>query len=233
MPVSFAILRNRLLDRLRRLVSNGEFTERGLARFLGVSQSHVHNVLNGFRALTPELFDTALSRLRIDLLDLCNEDEIAAHERGECVHRWGDWTEIPLLNSSIGRGNRWPDPAQPERLCGVPLQQTGALVAAVLEPDPAMPVTLPVRMLAALDTRLEGAAVIGPDELYVVATNTETLVRRVRAGASRVYLVDELHTQHPLCWQAAPWTDAVVKARVVWLEAMGDQPSPAKRIAEG
>ncbi len=214
--MSFAVLRERLLDRLRRLVSNGEFTERGLARFLGVSQPHVHNILNGFRALTPALFDAALGRLRIDVLDLYNADEIAAHTAGECAHKGGDWADIPLLNCIIGPRNRWLDPAAPERLCRVPLKQTGRLVAAVLAPDPAMPISLPVRTLAVLDPWLDGSAISESDQLFVVALSAEALVRRVRAGASRMYLADELHPNQPLCWQSAPWSDAEVKARVVW-----------------
>jgi plasmid maintenance system antidote protein VapI len=68
-----------LLEHARERVRNGDFTERGLARFLGVSQPHVHNVLKGVRPLTPELFDTMLKRFGLDLLDLYPEEEIDLH----------------------------------------------------------------------------------------------------------------------------------------------------------
>ena len=55
---------------------NGDFTERGLARILGVSQPQMHNVLKGARKLTPELADRLLARLGIDLLDLLEASEI-------------------------------------------------------------------------------------------------------------------------------------------------------------
>ena len=53
----FADVRNALTAVLRARVRNGELTERGLARLVGVSQPHIHNVLKGVRALSPELSD--------------------------------------------------------------------------------------------------------------------------------------------------------------------------------
>ena len=43
----FADVRNALTAVLRARVRNGELTERGLARLVGVSQPHIHNVLKG------------------------------------------------------------------------------------------------------------------------------------------------------------------------------------------
>jgi plasmid maintenance system antidote protein VapI len=81
----FAQLSSHLLEHARERVRNGDFTERGLARFLGISQPHAHNVLKGVRPLTPELFDTMLKRFGMDLLDLYSKAEIdvylARHRR--------------------------------------------------------------------------------------------------------------------------------------------------------
>ena len=77
--MSFDRLSSNLLDHARGLVRNGDFTERGLARFLGISQPHAHNVLKGVRPLTPELFDTMLKRFGLDLLDLYPKAEIDLH----------------------------------------------------------------------------------------------------------------------------------------------------------
>ena len=74
--MSFDRLSAVLRERVREMVRNGEFTERGLARFLGVSQPHMHNILNGARKLTPEMFDTILKRFNLDLLDLFPRAEI-------------------------------------------------------------------------------------------------------------------------------------------------------------
>ncbi|MBL8178906.1 MAG: XRE family transcriptional regulator [Bryobacterales bacterium] len=63
-------MRERLLAELHTLIRSGQFTERGLARHLGVSQPHLHNVLAGVRALTFDLADHAIATLDIpwDLL---------------------------------------------------------------------------------------------------------------------------------------------------------------------
>ena len=61
----FHQLRERLLEEMRASIRCGDFTERGMARRLGVSQSHLHNVLAGVRALTFELADHVIVQLEI------------------------------------------------------------------------------------------------------------------------------------------------------------------------
>jgi len=51
-------------------INNGEFTERGLARMLGVSQPQIHNVLKGKRKLQNVLADQLLYKLGWDVVDL-------------------------------------------------------------------------------------------------------------------------------------------------------------------
>lgn len=77
--MSFHRVSEILLEYVRDAVRNGEFTERGLARRLGISQPHAHNVLKGVRPLTPELFDTVLKSFEMDLLDLLPRGEIELH----------------------------------------------------------------------------------------------------------------------------------------------------------
>jgi plasmid maintenance system antidote protein VapI len=55
----------RLLAYVRSQITNGELTERGFARLIGISQPHVHNVLKGVRKLSPNIFDLALKYLAI------------------------------------------------------------------------------------------------------------------------------------------------------------------------
>lgn len=59
-------LRQELASRVR----NGELTERGLARRVGISQAHMHNVLKGVRILTPEIADLLMSELNLSILSL-------------------------------------------------------------------------------------------------------------------------------------------------------------------
>ena len=60
-------------------IHNGELTERGFARLLGISQPHVHNVLKGVRNLSPEIFDSILKYFHMSLLDLASVEEVEAN----------------------------------------------------------------------------------------------------------------------------------------------------------
>lgn len=74
--VDFGILRGRLKALVIGRIDNGEFTERGFARILGISQPQVHNVLKGVRKLSPELADLILAKLNLSVLDLLTDAEI-------------------------------------------------------------------------------------------------------------------------------------------------------------
>ncbi len=65
--VTFALLLARVLADVRLRVSNGEFSERQLARRVHISQPQLHNVLKGARTLTPALADRLLVSLDIRL----------------------------------------------------------------------------------------------------------------------------------------------------------------------
>jgi hypothetical protein len=77
-PLGFHDLQCRLISFVVAKIRNGEFTERGLARILGVSQPHLHNVLKGARPLKPEFADCLLEHFEIGILDLVESLEAAA-----------------------------------------------------------------------------------------------------------------------------------------------------------
>ena len=66
----FETLQERLLDYVKWRVRNGELTERRLAGLIGVSQPHMHNVLNGIRTLSPGIADRILKAMEMSVLDL-------------------------------------------------------------------------------------------------------------------------------------------------------------------
>ena len=68
-------LQKRFVALLRKRVRNGELTERGLARLVGVSQPHMHNVLHGKRSFSIETTDKMMRRLRVDVFDLIEPGE--------------------------------------------------------------------------------------------------------------------------------------------------------------
>ncbi len=80
----FVELLERLKQALTERVRNGELTERGLARRVGLSQAHIHNVLNGKRILTSSVADRLMSELRLSLFDLVEADEFEKLLRRTC-----------------------------------------------------------------------------------------------------------------------------------------------------
>lgn len=73
--LTFTAIHVRLLAFVNARVQNGEFSERSLARRLGVSQPQLHNVLKGARKLNIELADAMLAEFRISVLDLLSKEE--------------------------------------------------------------------------------------------------------------------------------------------------------------
>jgi predicted transcriptional regulator len=68
-------VQQRFVALLRKRVRNGEVTERGLARMVGVSQPHMHNVLHGKRTFSIKTTDDMMRQLRVDVLDLIEAGE--------------------------------------------------------------------------------------------------------------------------------------------------------------
>ena len=63
-------LQERFVDLLRKRIRNGEFTGRGLARLVRVSQPHMHNMLRRKRRFSAEVVDDLMCRLRVDARSL-------------------------------------------------------------------------------------------------------------------------------------------------------------------
>ena len=141
----------RLLAYVRDRIHNGELTERGFARLLGVSQPHVHNVLKGVRTLSIEISDSILNIFHLSILDLASPEDLERNGRTgtEPV------LEVPFLDTAIGPGIPWPARIDRRNRFPTPVP-TGivppALVMARLTPDPQMAETLGGYDLALLDT---------------------------------------------------------------------------------
>jgi DNA-binding transcriptional regulator YdaS (Cro superfamily) len=58
----------RLLHEVALLIANGHLTERRLARLTGISQPHIHHILNGKRRITPQDAASRERTVRIPLL---------------------------------------------------------------------------------------------------------------------------------------------------------------------
>lgn len=97
---TFSILKARLIRVINRRLYSGEFTERGLARILQVSQTHLHHVLKQRRKLRAELADGLMAKLSINILDLLDNAELS----DECRRRAGQLVS-PTQGKSRGNGN--------------------------------------------------------------------------------------------------------------------------------
>lgn len=74
--VSFAVLQARLRELVKNRIDNGEFTERGFARIVGISQPQMHNILKGARRLSPEIADLMLRKLELSTAHLFEPAEL-------------------------------------------------------------------------------------------------------------------------------------------------------------
>jgi hypothetical protein len=216
----------KLLAYVRSQIRNGELTERGFARLIGVSQPHVHNVLKGVRNLSPNIFDLALKYLHLSLLDLFPAHDLEAHLRRRRMPQRS--AEVPFLDRPIGPGMPWPTGRHPRKSFPLPFSAANLsanLVMASLIADPAMRSTLGSSDVALLDTTPTSPSQLAPQGLFVVErvadTGIEAVLRYIRPGAQCYYLATDATLDAPADWEPLPVSAseliAAVKARVRWI----------------
>jgi hypothetical protein len=216
----------KLLVYVRSQIRNGELTERGFARLIGISQPHVHNVLKGVRKLSPNVFDLALKCLHLSFLDLVPSDELEANLRSRRVPQ--RVAEVPFLDHAIGPGMPWPASLNPRKSFPLPFPSAHTpanLVMASLIPDPSMRSTVGSSDIALLDTSPSRRSTFAPQGVFVVErgnqTGKEAVLRFIRPGAQRYYLATDTTLDTPLDWEPLPLSAseliAAVKARVRWI----------------
>ena len=104
--IFFEALFKRLISAVNLRIKNGEYTERGLARILGISQPQMHNVLKGARTLHADLADRLLSKLNISVLHLFEEGELSDELRARLSAPGLPTLKKPVHHES---GLRWRD----------------------------------------------------------------------------------------------------------------------------
>lgn len=190
----FERLLHRLIRRLRSVLTNGEFTERGLARLTGISQPHLHHILAEKRSLTPHVADAILASVGWGIGDLISDeelDEILMDRRSHSRMR----RRIPLIAGRIGPSVPFPETSDVQEWLLVHTQQCEGIrrvFLAGLEPDPAAPFTGLAGAFALIaedeDLRLR----LAPEDWYLLRWGGAGLLRRVRAeGGSLVLLGQE------------------------------------------
>ncbi len=222
---------SKLLALVRDRIQNGELTERGLARRIGISQPHVHNVLKGVRNLSSEIFDLILEHFEMSLLDLAPAEDLEASLRGR---RPAERTaEVAFLVSPIGPGMSWPMGIDRRQGFPLPFPSLVAppdLLMAQLAADRDMAATLADADIALLDLSEQRRRDIVPNGLYVVSRGGEALLRYIRPGARWRYLASDTNLNRPIEWEELrlPLAERLeaVKARVLWLGRERDRNLP-------
>lgn len=236
----------RLLAYVRERIHNGEFTERGFARLIGISQPHAHNVLKGVRNLSPKVSDSILKLLHLSIVDLAALLELEANIKKRRALE--PVAQLPFLASPVGPGRPWPTGVNWQDRFPLPLPLSIApagMVMARLAPDPSMDATLHGSDVAILDTSDRERSQLSPEGLYAITRGNmvvldeaapnwvvqeEVVLRRVRPGANCHYLVTDLAMNSPRQWERINVSPGElsnwVKARVLWLGREQDRDLP-------
>lgn len=217
----FEALYDRLIERMRAGIRNGEFTERGMAFQTGISQPHLHNILKGVRGLRAGAADQILKRLGLSALDLFESQELVAHLR-RLVSAQTASREIPVLRTRLGPGLRYPEELSPFECLPIACRDLAAVerpVVARLAEDPRMSAMVGGGDLVLLDHRVEALREPEAQALYAVEIGGEGLVRGVRCGARRLYLLAADTWDDPWRWEAIAMPprgpEEVVRAKAI------------------
>jgi hypothetical protein len=215
--LNFEELQNRLIIRMRTLVQNGAFTERGLARTVGISQVHIHNVLKGARTLSINLNDLILKRLGLTIFDVCTRSELQDYVAGASLSATPSF-DLPFLLGHIGPGIRWSTQVDWQHRHPVPCFLAGIghnLVLARLVEDPEMDLSLGGKNIAVLDF---SPGPPSPDALFVVDRGRDAVIRRIRPGSRKLYLAADADLDRPEKWEPLPAPSLdTLRGRVCWL----------------
>ena len=213
--LTFDDLANRLLRHLAYLVHSGETTERRLAGKIDISQSHLHNILNGTRKLTPAVADQALYYLDWSLLDLVETNEATALiSRREAALLRGRY--VDFAHSAIGRGYHLPGILGDEiSIPFVWLAHIDSPVAVRANTDPDMDSIIEAGDTLLIDRSLAARERIDADALYVVRYGGESLARWVRCSARGLYLISTLNCAQPVDWTLVALAFSTSRAEIV------------------
>jgi hypothetical protein len=199
----FTDLQLSLLESLRARIKNGELTERGLARLVGASQPHIHNVLKGARFLSPSLADRILEHLDMSVFDLVDREQLAQYLTSD-QHTEPEYTYVPVLDGILGPRHPWPSRVNMDKLFAVPTSQLAAVAGPVvvrLAEDVRMPGVFDADSFALLDQSLHARCAIEPNALYAVKRGNTGALRRLRTVGRDVYIVAEDCLQNPAAWE--------------------------------
>jgi hypothetical protein len=202
------------------LIHSGTTTERRLAFTVGISQPHLHNILNGTRKLTPAVADQVMERLEWSLLDLVETNEAQAlvdRRQAELAHG----RDTPSASLGVGKGLRFP--GQSNGVAAIPIAWLAytedPLVVSAGEDEEMEPV-IEAGDILLVDRSARARMQVDDDALYVVRTaDGESVARWVRYSSRGLYLASAATGPEPSEWQlvtaAARRRLEIIEARII------------------
>lgn len=193
LPVNLGLLLGRLLETLRSRLVNGEYTERGLARAVGISQPHMHHILKCRRALTSDVADSILATFGWSLADLLTTEELAQalldRQAFAGVNR-----HVPVLKGRLSPSDPFPDWRDTAEWLAVRSSLCESVRhAALVEvgPDPALdvPTAFPAFALLAFDENLR--AHIEPHLRFALLWRGAGYIRRIRRHGNQILVLGQ------------------------------------------
>ena len=205
-----------LLKHVRDRISRGELSERRLARLMGYSQPHVHNVLAGVRHMNARFADDLLGGLGLTLEELKSNSAAP----GVLSH-----VPVPLCSGEISPNREYPSEK--------------SVATAILAPAHALP--SPAHCLAfrvgadessmrptvwpgdtvVVDPSLRGRRNPDVHSIYILRINGRGYVRRCHGLSGRLLLVSDQEPSagSPLTWVSLEHRKIsdVVRGRIVWI----------------
>jgi hypothetical protein len=212
-------LRTSLRDRVR----NGDLTERSLARSVGVSQPHMHNVLKGIRTLSPAIADRVLGTLKLTALDLVHRDALVQHmELGQPGVR--GFSFVRCLAGKMGPGHPWPkEIGSLERIpfSAKTLENMGYPVLVRTGQDLSMAPIFGADDLVLLDQLTAVRTTIDPKSYYLIRMADHGIIRRLRHVGNSLYIVSQTTLARPDAWEKLELDNVpieqVVRARAIFI----------------
>lgn len=192
--LTFGRLQEGLVQSVRRRVNNGEYTERGLARMIGISQPHMHHVLKGLRGLTPEVGDALVACLGGSLLDLLDASELGRALVDRSPEQRGN-AHIPVLQGYLGPGHVCPDLRQIEDWIPAPWTEHSPAVRPVmmeLAPDDRFGRLFPRATHALVDLDESVRVTPSPSQWYLVRIRNAGILRQVRRQGQTLHVLGQM-----------------------------------------
>lgn len=222
--MTFAYMHQNLLKVVRQRVINGEITESHLARMVGVSQPHIHNVLKGVRMLSSELADSLLEQLRIGAEELLKQT-------GPVYAL--PFRPVPMLVGNVGMEMMEWEPRKTSGFAHLPSEivaRAGKPLAARVGIDGLIRPRFEEGDLILIDQATTVQRILETDSICIVKTVSGPRLRYVRQSSGRAYLANEYSRGNPGEWE--PWACSnseilpCIGGSVVWMSRLMESHFP-------